>query len=94
MQHRQAIELVIGQLNPDGLLGRNYLKGTKWDAIIVALCEADESLPTFLRELRNSCLQILWPVTILRLQDNKRQFQPGSDTSVFESKSTFSGPTV
>ena len=63
IKRRQAIEPVIGHMKLDGLLGRNYLKGTTGDAMNVVLCGAGQNLRIILRELRIFCPQILWPVT-------------------------------
>ena len=38
LKRRQAIEPIIGHLKSDGLLGRNYLKGTLGDQMNVLLC--------------------------------------------------------
>ncbi|MEJ2399284.1 MAG: transposase, partial [Gammaproteobacteria bacterium] len=59
LKRRQAIEPVIGHLKSDGLLGRNYLKGTEGDQMNVMLSCAGHNLRLILRQLRILCLQIL-----------------------------------
>ena len=55
LKRRQAIEPVIGHLKSDGLLGRNYLKGTEGDQLNVLLSCAGHNLR--LRRLRFFCLE-------------------------------------
>jgi IS5 family transposase len=55
LKRRNAIEPIIGHMKNDGLLHRNYLKGTDGDAINVILCGAGQNLRLILRYLR-----ILW----------------------------------
>jgi IS5 family transposase len=55
LKRRNAIEPIIGHMKNDGLLHRNYLKGTEGDAINVILCGAGQNLRLILRYLR-----ILW----------------------------------
>lgn len=52
LKRRQAIEPVIGHLKSDGLLGRNYLKGTEGDHMNVMLSCAGHNLRLILRQLR------------------------------------------
>ena len=52
LKRRQAIEPVIGHLKSDGLLGRNYLKGTAGDHMNVMLSCAGHNLRLILRQLR------------------------------------------
>ena len=52
LKRRQAIEPVIGHLKSDGLLGRNYLKGTVGDHMNVMLSCAGHNLRLILRQLR------------------------------------------
>jgi IS5 family transposase len=59
LKRRQAIEPVIGHLKSDGLLGRNYLKGTEGDHMNVMLSCAGHNLRLILRQLRILCLQLL-----------------------------------
>jgi IS5 family transposase len=59
LKRRQAIEPVIGHLKSDGLLGRNYLKGTEGDHMNVMLSCAGHNLRLILRQLRIFCLQLL-----------------------------------
>ncbi|HKI61097.1 MAG TPA: IS5 family transposase [Mariprofundaceae bacterium] len=58
LKRRNAIEPVIGHLKSDGLLHRNYLKGTQGDAINVILCGAGQNLRLILRHLRICCRKI------------------------------------
>lgn len=59
LKRRQAIEPVIGHLKSDGLLGRNYLKGTQGDQMNVMLSCAGHNLRLILRQLRFFWLSIL-----------------------------------
>ena len=52
LKHRQAIEPINSHIKSDGLLGRNYLKGTRGDQMNVLLCCAGHSLRLVLRRLR------------------------------------------
>ena len=56
IKRRNAIEPIIGHLKQDGLLGRNFLKGARGDAINVILAAAGHNLRIILRKLRLS-----WP---------------------------------
>jgi IS5 family transposase len=58
LKRRNAIEPIIGHMKNDGLLHRNYLKGTDGDAINVILCGAGQNLRLILRYLRIFCLKI------------------------------------
>jgi len=58
LKRRNAIEPIIGHMKNDGLLGRNYLKGTQGDAINVILCGAGQNLRLILNYLRICCLWI------------------------------------
>lgn len=60
MRRRSAIEPVIGHMKSDGLLGRNYLKGTIGDKINALLCGAGHDLRIILRKLRLLWLKIFW----------------------------------
>ena len=59
LKRRQAIEPVIGHLKSDGLLGRNYLKGSAGDQMNVLLSCAGHNLRLILRQLRIFWLRIL-----------------------------------
>ena len=59
IKRRNAIEPIIGHLKHDGLLGRNFLKGTGGDAMNVILAAAGHNLRIILRKLRLSWLQFL-----------------------------------
>jgi IS5 family transposase len=56
LKRRNAIEPVIGHLKNDGLLRRNYLKGSLGDALHAILCGAGHNIRLILRQLR-----IFWP---------------------------------
>ena len=56
IKRRQAIELVIGHLKSDGLLGRNHLKGELCDRMNAVLCGAGHNLRLVLARLRFFCL--------------------------------------
>lgn len=55
LKRRQAIEPVIGHIKSDGLLGRNYLRGSEGDQVNVMLSCAGHNLRLILR-----CLRIFW----------------------------------
>ena len=59
LKRRQAVEPVIGHLKSDGLLGRNYLKGTQGDQMNVMLSCAGHNLRLILMQLRIFCRRIL-----------------------------------
>jgi IS5 family transposase len=76
LKRREAIEPVIGHLKSDGLLGRNYLKGTEGDQMNVMLSCAGHNLRLILRQLRIFCVQIwcsLW--TLLLASGPKGEFK-------------------
>ena len=58
LKRRQAIEPVIGHLKADGLLGRNYLKGSVGDQMNVMLSCAGHNLRLILRQLRIFCRRL------------------------------------
>lgn len=68
-KRRNAIEPVIGHRKNDGLLHRNYLKGTDGDTINVILCAAGQNLRLILKFLR-----IFWPK--IRAALDPRSLQP------------------
>jgi len=49
---RNAIEAIIGHMKTDGLMDRNYLKGTKGDRIHAVLCGVGQNLRMILKKLR------------------------------------------
>lgn len=51
-KRRQAIEPTIGHMKTDGLLARNWLKGSEVDAIHAVLCGAGHNLRPILAHLR------------------------------------------
>jgi IS5 family transposase len=55
LKRRQAIEPTIGHMKTDGLLARNWLKGSEGDAIHAVLCGAGHNLRLILAHLR-----VLW----------------------------------
>jgi hypothetical protein len=59
MRRRSAIESIIGHMKSDGLLGRNYLKGSIGDKVNALLCGVGHDLLVILRKLRLFWLQIL-----------------------------------
>jgi IS5 family transposase len=59
LKRRQAIEPIIGHLKSDGLLGRNYLKGSEGDQMNVMLSCAGHNLRLILRRLRIFCRWLL-----------------------------------
>ena len=59
MRRRSAIEPIIGHMKSDGLLGRNYLKGSTGDKVNALLCGVGHDLRVILRKLRLFWLQIL-----------------------------------
>jgi IS5 family transposase len=52
LKRRQAIEPTIGHMKTDGLLARNWLKGSEGDAIHAVLCGAGHNLRLVLAHLR------------------------------------------
>jgi IS5 family transposase len=60
MRRRNAIEPIIGHMKSDGLLGRNYLKGTLGDKVNVLLCGVGHDLRIILRKLRLLWLKTFW----------------------------------
>jgi IS5 family transposase len=63
LKRRNAIEPIIGHMKNDGLMNRNYLKGSQGDAINVILCGAGQNLRLILRHLRIFCRKI-WQTLI------------------------------
>ena len=51
LRRRSVIEALIGHMKTDGLLDRNWLKGTAGDAMHVALCAAGQNLRLILRAI-------------------------------------------
>ena len=58
LKRRNAIEPIIGHMKNDGLMDRNYLKGSQGYAINVILCGAGQNLRLILRHLRIFCRRI------------------------------------
>jgi hypothetical protein len=59
LKRRQAIEPTIGHMKTDGLLARNWLKGSDGDAIHAVLCGAGHNLRLILAHLRVLLLALL-----------------------------------
>jgi IS5 family transposase len=59
LKRRQAIEPSIGHLKTDGLLVRNWLKGSEGDAIHAVLCGAGHHLRLILAHLRVLLLALI-----------------------------------
>lgn len=58
LKRRNAIEPIIGHMKNDGLMDRNYLKGSQGYAINVILSGAAQNLRLILRHLRIFCRRI------------------------------------
>jgi IS5 family transposase len=82
LKRREAIEPVIGHLKSDGLLGRNYLKGTHGDQMNVMLCCAGHNLRLILRQLRIFWLQIGDNLWALLASDRRHDDAASRDTSM------------
>ena len=52
LRRRSAVEPEIGHMKSDGLLGRNFLKGMKGDAMNALLCGAGHNLRKILARIR------------------------------------------
>lgn len=59
LKRRQAIEPTIGHMKTDGLLARNWLKGSDGDAIHAVLCGAGHNLRLILAHLRVLLLALI-----------------------------------
>lgn len=59
LKRRQAIEPTIGHMKTDGLLARNWLKGTEGDAIHAVLCGAGHNIRLILAHLRVLLLALI-----------------------------------
>lgn len=59
LKRRQAIEPTIGHMKTDGLLGRNWLKGSDGDAIHAVLCGAGHNIRLILAHLRVLLLALI-----------------------------------
>ncbi len=82
LKRRQAIEPVIGHLKSDGLLGRNYLRGTEGDQVNVMLSCAGHNLRLILRQLRIFCLQIWENLWTLLASASHHDAAASRDTSI------------
>lgn len=52
------VEPIIGHMKADGLLSKNWLKGSTGDALHSQLCGAGHNLRMILRHLRVCCLAL------------------------------------
>ncbi|MCE2914592.1 MAG: IS5 family transposase [Rubrivivax sp.] len=59
LKRRQVVEPMIGHMKTDGLLGRNWLKGTLGDAMHAVLCGAGHNLRMILAHLRVLCCTLV-----------------------------------
>lgn len=59
IRRRSAVEPMIGHMKNEGLLRRNWLKGTLGDALHAVLCGAGHNLRMILRKLRLLCVRNL-----------------------------------
>ena len=55
LKRRQAVEPVIGHMKNDGLLGRNYLKGSQGDQMNAMLSCAGHNMRIMMRKIRILC---------------------------------------
>ncbi len=95
LKRREVIEPVIGQLRSDGLLGRNYLKGSNGDQMNVMLSCAGHNLRLILRQLRifvckyGATHGFYWPkpatTTLLQAEIPLSQGSPGNRRSTVSS---------
>ena len=73
---------MIGHLKSDGLLGRNYLKGTQGDQMNVMLSCAGHNLRLILRQLRIFCLQLWDSLWTLLASAGHHDAVAGRDNSI------------
>ena len=59
LRRRQAIEPTIGHMKTDGLLARNWLKGSDGDAIHAVLCGTGHNIRLILAHLRVLLLALI-----------------------------------
>jgi transposase, IS5 family len=59
LKRRNAMEPVIGHMKADGRLARNFLKGSRGDAMNALLCVTGHNLRKILRRLALLCALIL-----------------------------------
>ena len=84
LKRREAIEPVIGHLKSDGLLGRNYLKGTEGDQMNVMLSCAGHNLRLILRQLRILCAQMWGSLWTLLASASHHDAVASRDNSIME----------
>lgn len=63
LKRRAVVEPIIGHAKNDGLLGRNYLKGTQGDKINATLAAAGFNLRQLLRFLMSWCAWVMYELT-------------------------------
>jgi transposase, IS5 family len=66
-KRRRAIEPTIGHMKTDGLLARNWLKGSDGDAIHAVLCAAGHNLRLIPAQLRVLLLALIALITLGRI---------------------------
>lgn len=72
MKRRSAIEPEIGHQKSDGKLGRNWLKGSKGDALNAMLCGMGHNLRKILAHLRR-LYALIWAQLLLALSSQNRR---------------------
>lgn len=78
LKRRQAIEPTIGHMKTDGLLARNWLKGSDGDAIHAVLCGAGHNIRLILAHLRVLLLALVGLLVLASLSPSARQQQAAS----------------
>jgi len=79
LRQRSAVEPEIGHMKNDGLLGRNFLKGMKGDAINAILCGVGHNLRKILARLR--ALLYLLPSSLRRFLQALLVYQEANSLS-------------
>lgn len=94
LKRRQVVEPMIGHMNADGLLGKNWLKGAEGDAPHALLCGAGHNLKIILRHLRVLYCAVLGLIGMLAsLLIATRPLGCGTDHRAARLKTSWSGPT-
>ena len=62
LKRRQAVEPIIGHIKNDGLLGRNYLKGSRGDQMNAMLSCAGHNMRIMIRKIRILCADFWRPL--------------------------------
>ncbi len=73
LQRRQALEPTFGHMKTDGLLARNWLKGSQGDAIHAVLCGAGHNPRLILAHLRVLVLALIALIVLGRISDASPQ---------------------